>query len=134
MGRFTIIFTRKSYMKVFNPFIELNVKILNLFREKEPKQFGIFINEYVCLLDECGVIFSKNSPEEVCSNLSIKLHSFVAQEPISLAPDCLLKMEGLELGSLLECSLLQNNITKVTSNLNIFTLITILHGALNNNF
>lgn len=100
-------------MKAFTPFIELNVKILNLFRDKEPNQFANLINEYASLLKELSVIVSKQSTEEVCGNLSIKLHSFVAQEPISLGADCLLTMEGLELGSLLECSLLQNNITKV---------------------
>lgn len=112
LGRFAIIFTRNSYMKAFNPFIELNVKILNLFRDKEPAQFTAIVNEYANLLKELVGIVSKQSNEEVC-NRSFKLHSFVLKEPVTLAADCLLKMDGLQLNSLLECSLLQNSITKV---------------------
>lgn len=116
LGRFAIIFTRKSYVKAFNTFIELNVKILNLFRDKEPNQFTTVMNEYVCLLKEL-VMISKQSAQDVGSNLSLKLKSFVAQEPIILATDCLLKMDGLEVNSISECSLLQINITKVKATL-----------------
>jgi hypothetical protein len=99
-------------MKAFNPFIELNVKILNLFRDKEPAQFTAIVNEYANLLKELVGIVPKQSNEEAC-NRTFKLQSFILKEPVTLAPDCLLKMEGLQLNSLLECSLLQNSITKV---------------------
>ncbi|XP_032793021.2 serine/threonine-protein kinase ATR [Daphnia magna] len=113
LGRFSIIFTRKSYMKAFNSFIELNVKILNLFRDKEPNQFRSLVNEFVNLLKELAVIVSQRSNEEVHTHQSFKLHSFVPKEPVALATDCLLKMDGLELNSLQECSLLQSNVTKI---------------------
>lgn len=115
LGRFSIIFTRKTYTKAFNTFIELNVKILNLFRDKEPNQFNTVMNEYACLLKELVVI--SKSTQDVGGNLNLKLKSFVAQEPIALAENCLLTMEGLEMSSVLECSLLQINITKVIAKL-----------------
>lgn len=101
-------------MKAFNSFIELNVKILNLFRDKEPNQFRSLVNEFVNLLKELAVIVSQRSNEEVHTHQSFKLHSFVPKEPVALATDCLLKMDGLELNSLQECSLLQSNVTKVS--------------------
>ena len=75
LGRFAIIFTQKSYTKAFNPFIELIVKILNLFRDKEPAQFTALVNEYANLLKELVGIVSKQS-EEVC-NRNFKLQSFI---------------------------------------------------------
>jgi hypothetical protein len=109
-------------MKAFSPFIELNVKILNLFRDKEPAQFTAIVNEYANLLKELVGIVSQQSTEEVCNRI-FKLKSFVLEEPVTLAADCLLKMDGLQLNSLLECSLLQNNITKV------FLINNVLHGS-----
>lgn len=94
----------------------MNVKILNLFRDKEPSQFTIVMNEYVSLLKEL-VVISKQSSQDSGTNLNLKLKSFVAQEPIALATDCLLKMEGLEINSIFECSLLQINISKVMAKL-----------------
>lgn len=111
LGRFAVIFTRKSYSKAFGPFIELNGKILNLFRDKEPNRFATLINEYVCTLQELMVIVSTQFSETHSTKL--KLNTFVTSEPIVLSVDCLLNMEGLELGSILECTLLQNSITKV---------------------
>lgn len=99
-------------MKAFNSFIELHVKILNLFRDKEPCQFNKLMNDYTCLLKEIVVITS-NQSSEVAGGSSFKLKLFVTQEPIALTADCLLKSEGLEINSITECTLLQINITKV---------------------
>ena len=69
------------------------------------------MNEYSSLLKEIVMAF-KQSTEENCGS-QFKFQSFITQEPVVLSSDCVLNMEGLELVSVMECSLLQINITKV---------------------
>lgn len=111
-----MIFTRKTLNKAFNSFIELHVKILNLFCDKEPSHFVLLINEYVQLLKELVEVSCKRFKGEICDNEKVKLTAFATKEAIELAPDCSLSMEGLELESITECVLLQLNITKVINN------------------
>lgn len=100
-------------MKVFQPFVELHVKILNLFREKEPHWFTCLISEYTLLLKELVEAASRQAVIETYGSQSFFMKPFFAQEPVKLATDCILKMENLNFRSQAECTLLQLNITKV---------------------
>lgn len=107
------MFTRKSLIKTFSPFIDLHVKILNLFCDKQLSQFVFLISEYVSLLKDLASIFVKRYKGEIGSNEPVTMKAFVLSESVELTPNCVLTMEGLELKSETECAFLQLNITKV---------------------
>lgn len=100
-------------MKAFNPLIELQVKILTLFLNREPQHFSNMVDEYVVMLKELVTISVKRYHGKITPSQTLTLNAFTAQDPIELAENCTLKMEGLTLTSIVECTLLQISITKV---------------------
>ena len=102
------------------------MKILNLFRDREPAQFAVLIDEYVSMLGEL-VALSKG--EIFGSQTKMVLTVFNAQDPIDLSNNCVLKFDGLSLGSFSECVLLQVSLTKVHNCFGSFSLFLKLCGV-----
>lgn len=113
MGRFAIIFSHKSYTKVFSNFIELHSKILCLFLMKEPSYFCSLIELYSSFLKELVLASMKKCKGELSSSDTIQLKAFSGFESVVLGPDCNLQMAELSLTTQNECHLMQINITKV---------------------
>lgn len=107
------MFTRRSLAKFCTPLIDLYVKILNLFCDKQPSQFSYFIGEYVSFLKELAAISARRYRGEISTTQTVQVRAFVSPDPVELAPNCVFVMEGLELKSEKECVVLQLNITKV---------------------
>ena len=118
-----MIFTRKTLNKAFDSFIELHVKILNLFCDKEPSHYVLLVSEYVQLLKELVEVSRQRFKGHVCDSEKVQFGAFANAEAIELAPDCSLTMKGLELESVTECVLLQINITKVFNDCFICSLL-----------
>ena len=109
------MFTRKSLIKTFSPFIDLHVKILNLFSDKQPSQFVFLIAEYVSLLKDLASVSVKHHKGNIGLNEPVIVKAFVLSDSVELSPNCVLTMKGLELKSETECAFLQINVTKVFS-------------------
>ena len=108
-----MIFARRSLMKIHGTFGELHVKILKLFWSREPYHFTLLIHEYINLINELSSALRHYSDGLIEEEHSAKLNAFVAAETTRLASNLELVLNGLEVGSMAECTLLLTNIIKV---------------------
>ena len=108
-----MIFARKSLMKIHRTFAELHVKILKLFWSREPHHFTLLIHEYINLINELSSVLHHYSDGLIEEEDSAKLNAFVAAETTKLASNLELVLNGLEVASMAECTLLLINIIKV---------------------
>ena len=112
-------------MEAFEPLLELQVRILHLFRHREPAQFASLTDEYVVLLKELVHISSQRFNGEISVSQPVISKAFLSSAPVKLAENCLLEMKGIVLGSIPECILLQINLTKVSNFLSFFFFVSL---------